>query len=196
MKLFAPIYERMLAWARHRHAQWYLAAVSAAESSFFPIPPDVMLAPMSMATPQKWWRLALICTVASVIGGLIGYGIGVFALEMAMGLIERFGYQAKFEQVTGLFAQYGFWIVLVAGFTPIPYKVFTIAAGASGMLLVPFVLGSLVGRGLRFFMVAGLMAWGGERLEGQVRRYIEILGWLGLLLAGMVAVYLMMRGGH
>lgn len=196
MKLFAPIYERMLAWARHRHAQWYLAAVSAAESSFFPIPPDVMLAPMSMATPKKWWRLALICTIASVIGGLIGYGIGLFAFEMAMGLIERFGYQAKFEQVTSLFSQYGFWIVLVAGFTPIPYKVFTIAAGASGMLLVPFVLGSLVGRGLRFFMVAGLMAWGGERLEGQVRRYIEIIGWLGLLLAAMVVAYLMMRGGH
>lgn len=196
MKLFAPIYERMLGWARHKHAQWYLAAVSAAESSFFPIPPDVMLAPMSMAAPKKWRRFALICTVASVIGGLIGYGIGSFALEVAMGLIERFGYQEKFQHVTSLFEQYGFWIVLVAGFTPIPYKVFTVAAGASGMMLLPFVLGSLVGRGLRFFMVAGLMAWGGERLEGQVRRYIEILGWLGLLLAAIVAAYLMMRGGH
>lgn len=177
MRIFGPIYDRCLRWAVHHRAPGYLAAMSAAESVIFPVPPDVMLAPMTLAQPQRWVRLALLCTVASVIGGLLGYALGSYALDAVWPWIERMGWDATFFRVQGLFERYGFWIVFVAGFTPIPYKVFTIASGAAGMGLIPFVLGSAIGRGGRFFLVAGLIAFGGARLEALLRRYVEWLGW-------------------
>lgn len=177
MRVFGPIYERCLAWAAHRHAERYLAAVSAAESVVFPIPPDVMLAPMTLARPEHGLRYATICTVASVLGGVLGFLLGAFALDAVMPWIERAGKRETFEQIHQLFATYGFWIVFIAGFTPIPYKIFTIASGAAGMGFLPFVLGSLVGRGGRFFLVALLLRWGGPRLEGSLRRYVEWIGW-------------------
>jgi membrane protein YqaA with SNARE-associated domain len=187
MRLFAPLYRRCLAWAGHRHAPYYLAGMSAAESTFFPVPPDVMLAPMTLAQPLKWLRFALICTTASVLGGLIGYLLGHFALEQVLPWIERVGYGPTFEHIQSLFARYGFWIVLVAGFTPIPYKIFTIASGAAGMALLPFVLGSMVGRGGRFLLVAGAIRLGGERLERILLRYIEWVGWgVVVVLAGLL----------
>jgi membrane protein YqaA with SNARE-associated domain len=177
MRIFGRIYERCLAWAAHRHAERYLAAVSAAESVVFPIPPDVMLAPMTLARPERGLRYATICTVASVLGGVLGFLLGAFALDAVMPWIERAGKRETFEQIHQLFATYGFWIVFIAGFTPIPYKIFTIASGAAGMGFLPFVLGSLVGRGGRFFLVAVLLRWGGARLEGSLRRYVEWIGW-------------------
>lgn len=178
MKLFGPIYDRALRWAAHHHAPGYLAAMSAAESVIFPVPPDVMLAPMTLAQPRRWWRFALICTVASIVGGLLGYALGSYALDAIWPLIESMGWAPTFYHVQELFLRHGFWIVFVAGFTPIPYKVFTIASGATGIALVPFAVASFVGRGARFFLVAGLVAWGGERLERTLRRYVEGLGWL------------------
>lgn len=187
MKLFGPLYDRTLAWARHRHAPGYLAGMSAAESVIFPVPPDVMLAPMVLAQPRKWVRFAALCTVASVVGGLLGYLLGHFALEAIWPWMLRMGWEARFNQVQALFEQYGFWIVFVAAFTPIPYKVFTIASGATGIAMLPFLLGSIIGRGARFFLVSGLIAWGGTRLEGVLRRYIEGLGWAvaALVIAGV-----------
>lgn len=182
MRLFGPLYDAALRWAAHRHAERYMAALSAAESVIFPVPPDVMLAPMTLACPSGWWRFATVCTIASVLGGLLGYLLGWLALDVVWPLIEGLGKAETFVEVSGLFQRYGFWIVFLAGFTPIPYKVFTISAGATGIGLVPFVLASLVGRGGRFFLVTGLMAWGGVRMESVLRRYVEALGWLAVVL--------------
>lgn len=178
MRLFGPLYDRCIRWARHRHAVRYLAALSAAEAIVFPIPPDVMLIPMALAQPRRWAWIATVCTVSSVLGGLVGYLLGHFALELVMPLIERAGQAETFAEVQTLFARYGFWIVLVAGFTPIPFKVFTVASGAAGMPLLPFVLGSFAGRGGRFYLVSALVALAGPKVEPVARRYIEVVGWV------------------
>lgn len=165
-------------WARHRHAPWYLAGLSFAESSFFPIPPDVMLAPMALADTQKAWRLAAIATLFSVLGGAAGYAIGMFAFDMVQPLLVRAGYMDKYQLAVDWFNQYGVWVVFLAGFSPIPYKLFTIAAGVVAMAFFPFVIASAIGRGARFFIVAALMVWGGERMDQAMRRYVDRIGWL------------------
>jgi len=189
MRIFSSLYDRVMQWSRHRHAPYYLAGLSFAESSFFPIPPDVMLAPMSMANPKQSWWFAGLTTVASVLGGLLGYAIGVFFFDLVQPLVAEGGrYQAVFQQSKDWFDQWGAWAVFIAGFSPIPYKVFTITAGVLSMALAPFVLASAIGRGSRFFLVAALMAWGGERMEGALRRYVDRIGWVMILL--VVAVIL------
>lgn len=194
MRLFGPLYDRCRAWAAHPHAPWYLGANSAIEAIFFPVPPDVMLAPMSLARPAAWWRYALLTTLTSVLGGLVGYALGYFAIEAVLPWLERAGHADAYAAVQDQFARYGDWIMFVAAFTPIPFKVFTVAGGAAAMPLLPFVLASLIGRGLRFFLVAGLTAWGGPRIEPVLRRYIEIVGWLVAVLIIGVLVWLNMRG--
>lgn len=185
MKLFSRLYTRVLYWSRHRYAPRYLAGLSFAESSFFPIPPDVMLAPMTLANPGKAWQFATLTTIASVLGGLLGYTIGMFAFELIEPLLVDAGYFPKYLQVREWFAEWGFWAIFLAGFSPIPYKVFTISAGVISMALLPFVLASLIGRGARFFMVAGLMAWGGERMERALHKYVDRIGWALVLLSGL-----------
>jgi membrane protein YqaA with SNARE-associated domain len=183
MKIFSKLYNKMLSWSRHPHAPCYLAVVSFAESSFFPIPPDVMLAPMALAKPDRAWYLAFICTLSSVLGGIFGYLLGKFAfVAFVHPLIDHFGYMPQYLQIVEWFGRWGFWIVFVAGFSPIPYKLFTIAAGVVDMVFIPFVLASLISRGARFFMVAGLMRWGGERLEKKLEKVIDILGWSCVIL--------------
>ena len=120
-----------------------------------------MLAPMSLANPSRAWRFAMITTLASVAGGLFGYLIGHYAFDMIEPWLRTTKYWTSYEVAVDWFGRWGFWAVFIAGFSPIPYKVFTIAAGALSMALLPFTLASLVGRGARFFLVAGLMAWGG-----------------------------------
>lgn len=191
MKPFSVLYERVMRWSRHRHAERYLAGLSFAESSFFPIPPDVLLAPMALARPDRAWRFATVTTIASVAGGVLGYAIGWFAIEAIEPLLVRFGYMAPYERAVDWFMLYGFWAVLVAGFSPIPYKVFTIAAGALQMLLPGFVLASAIGRGARFFIVAGLLKWGGERMEHQLKRHVDTLGWLTV--GALVVAVLVLR---
>lgn len=191
MRLFGGLYERVMRWSRHPQASRYLAGLSFAESSFFPIPPDVMLAPMSLARPDKAWHYAALTTLASVLGGFLGYTIGVFAIEMVEPLLRDAGYWAKYEQVRVWFDAWGFWAIFIAGFSPVPYKIFTIAAGSLAMPLLPFFFASAIGRGARFFLVAGLLAWGGPRLEAVLRKYIEGLGWL-LIGVGVLA-YIVMR---
>ena len=177
MKPFSALYARAMRWSRHRHAPWYLGVVSFAESSFFPIPPDAMLAPMSLANPSKAWRFALITTLTSVAGGLFGYAIGYFTFDAIEPWLRESKYWDSYQAAVAWFGEWGFWAIFIAGFSPIPYKVFTIAAGALSMALLPFTLASLIGRGARFFLVAGLMAWGGARMEALLHRYVERLGW-------------------
>lgn len=189
MKLFSPLYRRAMIWSRHPHAPWYLGGLSFAESSFFPVPPDVMLAPMCLATPRRAWFFALLTTLASVAGGLLGYAIGAFALDAILPWLQQSHYWPAYQTAVAWFERWGFWAVFIAGFSPIPYKVFTIAAGALGMALLPFTLVSLVGRGLRFFLVAGLMAWGGARMEALLNRYVDRLGWAIVVLVALGALW-------
>ena len=189
--VFSRLLDLCLVWSRHRHAPWYLGALSFAESSFFPIPPDVMLAPMVLADRRKAWSLALLTTVTSVLGGLAGFAIGMLAIDWVMPLLERFGYVDTFQRAQGWFVEWGFWAILAAGFSPIPYKIFTIAAGAMAMPLLPFALASVVGRGARFFLVAGLIFVGGEPLERNLKRYVDVLGWAVVVL--IIAAVLILR---
>lgn len=192
MKLFQSLYDLALKWSRHKHAEKYLAGLSFSESMFFPIPPDVMLAPMSLSQPDKAWRFAFLTTVTSLLGGIAGYALGYFAFDVwILPLISETKYVDKFEHVKQWFDSYGVWIVFLAGFSPIPYKFFTITAGLLQMALLPFIGASLIGRGARFFLVAGLMRWGGAAMEAKLRDYVEILGWAVVCLA--VVAYLLLR---
>lgn len=188
MRIFSHLYQKMMLWARHKHAPYYLYILSFAESSVFPIPPDVMLAPMALANRESAWRYATWTTVASVLGGLFGYLIGLVALNLVYPFIVRFGYEATYFDIQSWFKMWGFWVMFVAGFAPIPYKLFTIAAGATKIALLPFILGSIVGRGGRFFLVTAAMLWGGERLERLLNRYVEIISWSVLILAGVIYI--------
>ncbi len=177
MHLFSKLYDKTLIWSRHPKASWALAGVSFAESSFFLIPPDVMLMPMSLAQPRRALFFATLTTLMSVLGGILGYFIGLWALDWVLPLLEG-RYAAPYQQVQDWFDTWGFWAILIAGFSPVPYKLFTIAAGAMHMAFLPFVLASCVGRGARFYLVALLMAWGGAGLEHKIRQWIDRVGWL------------------
>lgn len=195
MKLFGPLYDRVLDWSRHRHAERYLAALSFSESSFFPIPVDVMLAPMCLANLPKAWRYALIATVFSVVGGLAGYAIGYGAFEsIEPWLRDSPRYWDAYATSREWFDQYGVWVIFVAGFSPIPYKVFTIAGGVAALSLPVFFAASLIGRGARFFLVAGLLVWGGARFEATLRTHVERIGWITVALVAVVIAWLMVRG--
>lgn len=189
MKIFEPIYVTLLGWAKHKHAERYLAGISFAESSFFPIPVDVMLAPMVLARRDRAWRLATITTVMSVLGGLAGYLIGAFFFDSyGDQILNYFHAHEKFASVQESYLKHGMAIVLLAGFTPVPYKIFTIASGVMGIALLPFLLMSLLSRGARFFLVAGLIRLGGDKLENTIHKQVEYLGWgtLGLVAIGFV----------
>jgi membrane protein YqaA with SNARE-associated domain len=192
---FEKLYDRVLTWSAHRRAPAYLAVLSAAESSFFPIPPDVMLAPMCLARPRRGWFFAGLCTACSVAGGLVGYLIGRLAFAWIEPWIAASPYAATFDQAVAEFDTHGFWYILLAGFTPIPYKVFTISAGVVGMPVVPFVAGSTAGRGARFFLVAGLLRLGGEDFAARLRRWVDLLGWLTLLAAAVAFAAIRLGGG-
>jgi len=194
MRLFSSLYEKVMRWARHKHAQWYLAGLSFAESSFFPIPPDVMLAPMALAKPKRALFYAALTTVASVAGGVLGYFIGVYAFDLIAPFLKEVGYWEKYEVSKNWFEEWGFWAILIAGFSPIPYKVFTIAAGTLSMSFLPFLLASLIGRGARFFLVASLMAWGGERVEKLLHEYVDKLGWAVVVIALLAYIIVKVSG--
>lgn len=190
LKIFTALYDKVLTWSKHPKAPWYLGGMSFAESSFFPIPPDVMLMPMCLAQPEKAYRFAMISTVFSLLGGLLGYAIGYWLLDLVWPVLETLHYVEKYHQIEGFFEEYGFWIVFLAGFSPIPYKLFTIAAGATSMALFPFVIASLVGRGARFYLVAALMKWGGARYESKIRQSVD---WLGYAFVGLILIYFLYK---
>lgn len=190
MKIFERLYNRVYDWASHQHAPKYLVALSFAESSFFPIPPDVMLAPMSLAKPLRAYWFAFLTTISSVAGGILGYLLGAIAFHgVVLPFIESAGYQLQFEMVMKWFHEWGFWAVFVAGFTPIPYKLFTIGAGVMQLSLPVFIFASFVGRGLRFFLVSGLVRWFGPKIETLLKRYVDRIGWFVVLLVGFYGVY-------
>lgn len=189
--IWRRLYDMTLRASAHRRAPYFLAGLSFAESSFFPIPPDVMLAPMALARPARAWWFALLTTLASVAGGVAGYLIGEFALSSAQPWLESIGHWEDFLLVRDWFAEWGFLAILIAGFSPIPYKVFTIAAGAGGMALPLFVAASALGRGARFFLVAGLVRAFGPVFEQRMLKYIDIIGWA--LVAAIVAGIIIYR---
>jgi membrane protein YqaA with SNARE-associated domain len=187
--LFQRLYDRVLAWSAHPRAPGILSALSFAESSFFPIPPDVMLAPMCLAKPRRGWFFAGLCTITSVAGGLLGYLIGRLAFHWIEPWLMTSSYAPVFEQAVASFERYGAIYILLAGFTPIPYKVFTISAGVVGMPLLPFLAGSLIGRGARFYLVAGLIRLMGEKAAERLRLWVDVAGWsvLALAVVGFIA---------
>lgn len=187
------MYHRVMRWVKHPHAPYYLMGLSFTEASFFPIPPDVMLAPMALSKPDKALWYALLTTISSTLGGLFGYILGMFFFILIQPLIVKFGYFPAYEHVQIWFQDWGFWALIVAGFTPIPYKLFTIAAGAMHMAVLPFILAAFIGRGGRFFLVAALMRFGGAKMEAALSRYVDIIGWAVLGLVG-AAIILVMSG--
>ena len=188
MRLFGPLYDRVLSWSAHPHAERYLGVLSFAESSFFPIPPDVMLAPMCLADRMRAWRFATLTTIMSLLGGIAGYALGYFSLEAIEPWLHDMGYWSAYLSGRQWFDEWGVWAVFVAGFSPIPYKIFTISAGAAALNLPGFVIASLIGRGTRFFLVAGLIVAGGERLASALPKYVERIGWAVVLLTVAIGV--------
>lgn len=189
MKLFATIYDKTMVWSKHRFAAAWLSFVSFIEAIFFPIPPDVMLIPMSMSKPHMATRYAIYTTIASVLGGIVGYAIGFYAFDWVKDIIASWGMQSNFDKAMTWFETWGVAIVFLAGFSPIPYKVFTICAGVLQMAFWPFVLTAAVSRFARFYLVAKLSAWGGEKYEHKIRRSIEAIGWGTVVLA--IVAYLL-----
>jgi len=192
VKIFSALYDWTLKWAEHKFAPRILAALTFAESVFFPIPPDVLLAPMVMAQRDKAWRFATITTIASVLGGVVGYGLGYLMFEpWIQPLITEFGYQARFDRAMLWFSEWGVWVVFIAGFSPIPYKLFTVSAGFLNMAFLPFLLASAIGRGMRFFMVAGVIRWGGAPMEQKIKQWVDVLGWL--VVGAIIVAYIATR---
>ena len=193
MRLFGSLYDRVLAWAAHRAAPRYLVVVSFFESSVFPIPTAVMLLPMLLSTPGRAWRLAGLTTLSSVAGGVFGYMLGAFLfVELGEPLLALYGAEAEFAEVRAGFLRYGTALVLLAGLTPLPYKLCTLAAGVMGLPLVGFIAASLIGRAGQFYLLAGIIRLGGEKLERQLRHYIE---WIGWALVAALLVYIVWGWG-
>ncbi len=192
MKLFSRLYEQCLQWASHKFAVYYLAVMSVAESIFFPIPVDVLLAPMCLAQKQKAWWYAFVATITSVLGGVVGYLLGYYAFESwVLPILENYGYMPKFTEVSNWMKEYGIWVVFIAGFSPLPYKLFTLSAGAMQMAMVPFLAASIIGRAARFFLVATIVYFGGEAIDKKLKQTIDWLGWLVIVLA--IIGYLMYK---
>jgi membrane protein YqaA with SNARE-associated domain len=174
--MLASLYARVMALAASPNAAWWLALIAFAESSFFPIPPDALLLPMALAKPRAAWRFAAICTAASVAGGALGYLIG-FAVfdQVARPILDLYGYGPAFEAFQAKFREYGLWIVLIKGLTPIPYKIVTIAAGAARFDFTTFMAASVLTRGVRFFLVATLLHFFGDAVRDFVERRLTLV---------------------
>ena len=184
------LYDWVIRLAGHRHATPAMGVVSFLESSFFPIPPDVMLVPMVLANRAKAFRIALVCTVCSVLGGLLGYAIGFYFFETIGGwVVKTYGLQAGLEKFRAGFDEHGTWIILIKGLTPIPYKLVTIASGAAHFDLFTFVWASIVTRGARFFLVAALLWKYGEPIRTFIEKRLTLLTWVFLiaLVGGFIA---------
>lgn len=191
--MFRKTYDWVMSLAGSRHASKALAAVSFAESSFFPIPPDVMLAPMVLARPDRAFVYAGICTAASVLGGLLGYAIGFFLEPVGMWLLSVIGHadgKAAFEK---WFADWGLWVILIKGATPIPYKLVTITAGLAQFSLITFIWASVLTRGFRFFAVAAILKYFGPAMLKEFEKRIALYGTLGIVaLVGLVVALKML----
>jgi membrane protein YqaA with SNARE-associated domain len=184
------LYDWTLSLAGRPSAPYALAAVSFAESSFFPVPPDVMLVPMMLARPDRAWTYALICTVASVFGGVLGYLIGLFLYDsIGSWLFQVYGLTEGAETFRHSYAEYGHWVILLKGLTPIPYKLVTITSGFAGYSLFWFVVLSVITRGARFFFIALLMTRFGPMIKSLIDRHFNLIAAAAIvaLVGGFVA---------
>jgi membrane protein YqaA with SNARE-associated domain len=189
--MFRALYDWVLRMAHHRHALPILALVSFAESSFFPIPPDAMLLPMVLARRDRAWRIATVCTLASVAGAALGYAIGHFLLEtVGQWLIQLYHMQAKIAQFKTTYAEYGAAIILLKGLTPIPFKLVTIASGIAAFNFPLFLILCLVTRAARFFLIAALLKRYGEPVQAFIEKRLNWFAWgfLALIVLGFLAV--------
>jgi membrane protein YqaA with SNARE-associated domain len=200
MKLFGPLYERTLRWALHPRAPALLVLLSFAEAIIFPVAPEVMLAPMCLAKPRRGFWFALLSLLGSLAGALVGYLLGHYAFEAlrptlaSMGWLEHI--DAQVDTLRGIAAQSPwktFWLLVLAGFAPIPLKFFTWASGIVGVPLLPFMASMFVGRGKRVFLVAAAIRIGGPRAEAALRRYIEPIGWIALAAIAALIGYVVWR---
>lgn len=192
--LVKAVYDYMINLASSPHAMYFLFAVAFIESSFFPIPPDIMLIPMVLAMPSKAWRIAGVATAASVLGGFFGYAIGIFFFDLiARPILEFYGYMHQFDVFKDYYHEWGAWIVFGAGVTPFPYKVITIASGVVHLDLAVFALASVAARGLRFYLVAWLLKKYGEPMKEFIEKNLGMLSiiFLLLLLGGFVCIKLL-----
>jgi membrane protein YqaA with SNARE-associated domain len=181
--MLRPLYNWTVSLAEKKHATWALGAVAFAESSFFPLPPDLMLAPMSLARPEKSWHYAAICTVASVLGGILGYAIGHLLFDtVGLWILNLYGYGDKIEGIKAAYAHWGALLILLKGVTPIPFKLVTIVSGALDYNFPLFVLLSLITRGARFYILAGLFHKFGNPIRTMLERH------LGLFVGGFMAI--------
>lgn len=185
--MFRRLYDFTLTLASHRHAERALAAITFGESSFFPIPPDVMLLPMVLAERSKAWRYAFICTISSVFGGILGYAIGFFLFEsIGVAILDFYGLAEQFQEIADRYNDIGWLMVLLGGgFTPLPYKVITIASGLTRLDFLTFVAVSVVARAARFYLTCGLLYWGGPRAKEFVERRAGVA--FGIMLAVVIA---------
>ena len=187
--MLRPLYDKVLALSASRHALPALAAVSFAESSFFPVPPDVLLVPMALARPERARLYAFVCTIASVLGGLAGYAIGALLYDtLGKWLISIYGYGDGIEAFRQAYAAWGAWIILIKGLTPIPYKIVTIASGFAGYDLLAFTVLSLITRGARFFLTAELLRIYGQPIRGFIEERLTLVtsGFLAVVVGGFV----------
>jgi membrane protein YqaA with SNARE-associated domain len=186
------LYSRTLAIAAHRHAMAAMALISFAESSFFPLPPDVLLVPMTLARPRRAWLIATVCTITSVVGGYVGYAIGYFLFDtVGRPLLEFYHAMDKYEAFKSAFAEWGAWIIVLKGLTPIPFKLVTIASGAAQFNLVSFTLAALVSRSLRFFLLAALLWRFGEPIREFIERRLMLV--TSLVAAALVGGFVLLR---
>ena len=185
------LYDWTMGLAGRRNALWALAAISFVESSVFPIPPDILLIPMVLAAPTRAWKIAVVCTVSSVLGGMLGYAIGYFLFEqVGRPMLAFYGYDAKFAQFQATYNEWGAWAVFIAGVTPFPYKVITILSGVTALDPTVFSIASVLARGLRFFIIAGLLWWIGEPIRLFIEKRLGLLFTLFtiLLVGGFVVI--------
>lgn len=186
MQIFSKIYQKALDWAQSKYAIYWLSLVSFFESFILPYPPpDVLLAPITLKKPNKAYQFALICTIFSVLGGMVGYFLGESLLASIKPLLTKLHYLDKLDTTQGWFEQYGIWVIAIAGFSPMPYKIFTIGAGIGNMAFLPFVLISLLARGARFFLVAFLVRKFGDACDIWLKKYIDRLGYLLIIVIAL-----------
>ena len=183
MRWLRRLYDWVLHWADTPYAAPALFLLAFSESSFFPVPPDVLLIALVMGARRRWFQYALLCTIASILGGLTGYGIGYWLMDtVGQRIIAFYHAQEYYRQVMEWYSRYDYWIVFIAALTPIPYKVYTIASGAFHMNIPGFMVISMLGRGMRFFLVAGLLFWFGPPIQRFIDRYFNLLSFLFVIL--------------
>ncbi len=184
--LFLRSYDAIMSWAKSKYAVSILSIVSFVESFIFPIPPDLLLIPLSISNPKKAYYFAMLTTIFSVLGGVIGYLVGIYLADLFLSTLGWMFDEKSVETAIKWMAEWGVMVVLISGFSPIPYKIFTVASGVTGLTFIPFLIASFLGRGMRFFLIGFVISKGGDNLEKKLRRYSEVIGWTGL---SIISVY-------